>query len=284
MELLYDGRPRHLFGGEENPLRKNPDTPASRNFENVQFPTRPNFVIDSSGIASLDANSPYLYDFENSLSTSEENRHCGAGLGPPTVLAQACDASMDFLLGPSVSIGKLTSTAKAVRGEPLDFDFVRAFTGDLSTMLLNIFCVDFFPEEPVRCLEIRLSMDNLKPDYFSTLFQETSRLPRWQEWYTQQHSPVVDFVDEWQGFYKNITDSREMPVWFDNYLNIEDKSIRRLEPRREGRIFCRDDAIRSRDRKDSIVKCHRAWLGEVSNPYRDYIGIYQSTLPPLPSE
>ena len=58
---------------------------------------------------------------------STSDLFCGVNLGPPTVLAQACDASMDFLLGPSVSIGMLTSTAKAVNGESLDFDFFRTF-------------------------------------------------------------------------------------------------------------------------------------------------------------
>ena len=60
---------------------------------------------------------------------STSDLFCGAKLGPPRALAQACDASMDFLLGPSVSIGMLTSTAKAVNGESLDFDFFRAFVG-----------------------------------------------------------------------------------------------------------------------------------------------------------
>lgn len=54
----------------------------------------------------------------NWLCYSVEGLFCGAQLGPPTTLAQACDDSMDFLLGSSVSIGMLTSTAKAVQ----DFD------------------------------------------------------------------------------------------------------------------------------------------------------------------
>ena len=59
-------------------------------------------------------------------SVTSPDLFCGAKLGPPTVLAQACDASMDFLLGPSVSIGMLTSTAKAVNGESLDYNVFRA--------------------------------------------------------------------------------------------------------------------------------------------------------------
>ncbi|EJK51569.1 hypothetical protein THAOC_29247, partial [Thalassiosira oceanica] len=129
MEQLYAGRP-DTFAAEENPLRLNADIhiQASSDFENVQFPTRFNWIIDqTNGIASLYPNSPYLYDFEESLSTSDADLFCDAALGPPTVLAQACDASMDFLLGSSVSIGMLTSTAKAVNGESPDFGFARPF-------------------------------------------------------------------------------------------------------------------------------------------------------------
>ena len=123
MEQLYASRP-DAFAADANPLRIIAGGQARSNFENVQFPTRFNWIIDQiSGIASINDASPYLYDFDESLSTSETDLFCGAELGPPTVLAQACDASMDFLLGSSVSIGMLTSTAnKAVNGEFLGFD------------------------------------------------------------------------------------------------------------------------------------------------------------------
>ena len=114
---------------------------------------------------------------------------------------------------------------------------------------------------------------------------DETRLPRWHEWYTEQkHSPVVDFVDEWTEFYHNITDAREMPAWFDEYVKIEDEVVRQLEPRREGRIYCRDDVINYGDTGNSIEKCHRAWLNQTSNPYGDYMGIYNSTPQTLPSE
>ena len=91
-------------------------------------------------------------------------------------------------------------------------------------------------------------------------------------------------MDEWTEFYLNVTDARDMPAWLDEYVKIKDESIRRLEPGREGRIYCRDDDINEGDRKDSIEKCHRAWLNQTSNPYDDYMSIYRSTLPQLPSE
>ena len=91
-------------------------------------------------------------------------------------------------------------------------------------------------------------------------------------------------MDEWTEFYLNTTDAREIPAWFEEYVKIKDKSIRRLGPRREGRIYCRDNDINYGDRKDSIEKCHRVWLNQTSNPYDDYMVIYKSTQPTLPSE
>jgi len=133
MELLYDVSLPDAFAAEKSPLRLDADLQAGSDFGNVQFPTHFNWIIDqANGIASLDDTSPYLYDFEESLSTTSY-LFCGAKLGPPRALAQACDASMDFLLGPSVSVGMLTSTAKAVNGESLDFDFFRTFVEDSIT-------------------------------------------------------------------------------------------------------------------------------------------------------
>ena len=91
-------------------------------------------------------------------------------------------------------------------------------------------------------------------------------------------------MDEWTEFYGNITDAREMPAWLGEYVKIEDEVIRELEPRSVGRIYCRDDDINKSDRTGSINKCHRAWLNQTSNPYDDYMSIYSSTPPPLPSE
>ena len=42
---------------------------------------------------------------------------CEAKLGPPSELAQACDRSMEFLLGKEISTGALASIAKSVFGK-----------------------------------------------------------------------------------------------------------------------------------------------------------------------
>ena len=42
---------------------------------------------------------------------------CDEALGPPSELAQACDRSMDFLLGKEMSTGTLASIAKSVFGK-----------------------------------------------------------------------------------------------------------------------------------------------------------------------
>ena len=42
---------------------------------------------------------------------------CEYVLGPPSELAQACDRSMDFLLGKEMSTGNLASIAKTVKGK-----------------------------------------------------------------------------------------------------------------------------------------------------------------------
>ena len=98
-------------------MRIDQDQAVEQDFGNVQFPT--GFVEDITsphGIAKIkevNGKSEYLYDYENILSTTED-LYCDAKLGPPSILAQAIDASMKFLLGSKVSIGLLNSTAVAV--------------------------------------------------------------------------------------------------------------------------------------------------------------------------
>ena len=72
LEQLYASLP-DAFAGEVNPLRLNADSQASSSdFGNVQFPTRFNWIINqANGIASLHDTSPYLYDFEELLSTEK---------------------------------------------------------------------------------------------------------------------------------------------------------------------------------------------------------------------
>ena len=111
-ELLYDGRNRSIFS-EESPMRIVQSQPAnSTNFTNVQFPTGYNWLTDpTSGIRTIDPDNTYEYAV---LSNKPEDLFCGVTQGPPSVLAEACDDSMNFLLGTRVSIGSLRSTANAV--------------------------------------------------------------------------------------------------------------------------------------------------------------------------
>lgn len=117
-ESLYNGRDTTTFESN-NPMRINMDTALtdlsgveSPTFNNVRFPTNFNWTSDNDhGIFS------YTNLLYKDLSNAREDRFCNAEYGPPSILAQACDESMTFLLGPKVSIGLLTSTAKAVNGE-----------------------------------------------------------------------------------------------------------------------------------------------------------------------
>jgi len=86
---------------------------------NTQFPAAYNWIIDpTSGIRTINPDNTYEYAV---LSNKPEDLFCGASQGPPSVLAEACDASMEFLLGPGVSIGFLTSTANDVNECELEF-------------------------------------------------------------------------------------------------------------------------------------------------------------------
>ena len=111
-ELLYNGRNRTTFS-EESPMRVNENDPAnSTDFTNVQFPTGYNWVLDpESGIRTINPDNAYEYA---ALSNKPEDLFCGVTQGPPSVLAESCDDSMNFLLGTPVSIGSLRSTANSV--------------------------------------------------------------------------------------------------------------------------------------------------------------------------
>ncbi|EJK52275.1 hypothetical protein THAOC_28473 [Thalassiosira oceanica] len=100
MEELYRGKPDIMFENQKNPLRKNGNLIARSDFEN--------------GMVRIVEQSQHLYEFAEILSSSSEDLFCSAALGPPSTLMQACDASIDFLLGQEASIGLLSSTANAV--------------------------------------------------------------------------------------------------------------------------------------------------------------------------
>lgn len=119
-DLLYEGRNTSMFDAG-NPMRIDQSQAVESDFSYVQFPT--GFVEDVTsphGIAKIKevctsgiCQSEYLYEYENILSTTED-LYCDANFGPPSVLAEAIDKSMNFLLGSRVSIGSLKSTANAV--------------------------------------------------------------------------------------------------------------------------------------------------------------------------
>ncbi|EJK47106.1 hypothetical protein THAOC_34199, partial [Thalassiosira oceanica] len=112
MEALYGGTPE-TFARQENPLRRDKGVAARSNFENVDFPTEFKWKEpNNKGSAKIDEDSPYQYGFAGALSSNQGDIF--AAQGPPSTLMQACDASVDFLLGSKASIGLLSSTAKAV--------------------------------------------------------------------------------------------------------------------------------------------------------------------------
>ena len=108
-DKLYDASPNN------NPMRDDSDVAVGEDFNNARFPTDVAFEIDdSSGVATFQS---YLYERDSSLSTDPAVKFCGAKYGPPLELTKACDASIDVLLGPEISIGLLSSTAKALEGK-----------------------------------------------------------------------------------------------------------------------------------------------------------------------
>ena len=113
-DRLYDARNTTVFP-EENPMSNVPNEEADL-LNNIRFPTDYNWDSDKHGVRSIIDGNSYLYEYESILTKDE--RYCGASiLGPPSLLAQACDESMSFLLGHEVSLGLLKSTANAVNGK-----------------------------------------------------------------------------------------------------------------------------------------------------------------------
>ena len=121
-----------------NPMRVNVDVPVNpTDFSDTQFPAAYNWIIDSSsGIRTIDPDNTYEYAV---LSNKPEDLFCGATQGPPSVLAEACDASMEFLLGPGVSIGLLNSTAIDVNDCELSVFVSSQYTLLLSLLLHTAF-------------------------------------------------------------------------------------------------------------------------------------------------
>jgi len=111
-DRLYDARDTSIFP-EENPMGPIADD----DFSTIEFPTGYNWEENVHGVRSImEYTDSYMYGYKSILSV--DDKYCGNSiLGPPSLLAQACDDSMSFLLGNGVSLGLLTSTAKAVNGK-----------------------------------------------------------------------------------------------------------------------------------------------------------------------
>lgn len=182
----------------------------------------------------------------NWLCYSVEGLFCGAQLGPPTTLAQACDDSMDFLLGSSVSIGMLTSTAKAVQGK---------------SML------------PSTCLIDLNQETNQGTDFDPSL----SIGPRWHDWYSSLNdNPLLDFVQTWQSDYAVTKDTRDEPGWLGSYLNVSDEDPH-YSPRIQGPIYCKDSS------GNRLSLCQGSWLDNPTNPF-DHTSLYKGSVLVAPGE
>ena len=121
LDHLYEARNKTIFP-DANPMRKNKDQVAMEDFgegnphfDNVVFPTNYVWKLDERGVASIELS--YRYEYDSVLSSNPGDHFCDAGLGPPSVLMGACDATMSFLLGNTVSTGLVWSTSKAVNGK-----------------------------------------------------------------------------------------------------------------------------------------------------------------------
>ena len=113
-DRLYDARNTTVFP-EGNPLSNVPNEEADL-LNNIRFPTDYNWDSDKHGVRGIIDGNSYLYEYESILTKDES--YCDTSiLGPPSLLAQACDESMSFLLGHVVSLGLLKSTANAVNGK-----------------------------------------------------------------------------------------------------------------------------------------------------------------------
>ena len=119
LDHLYEARNKTIFP-DANPMRKNKGQVAMEDFgegnphfDNVVFPTEYIWQWNERGVASVEVR----YGYDSALSSNPDDHFCDAGLGPPSVLTGACDATMSFLLGNAVSTGLVWSTSKAVNGK-----------------------------------------------------------------------------------------------------------------------------------------------------------------------
>ena len=253
-DLLYEGRNTSMFEAG-NPMRIDQSLATESDFSNVQFPT--SFVEDVTlphGIATIKEDctsgicqSEYLYEYKNILSTIDD-LYCDAKIGPPSVLAEAIDTSMDFLLGPRVSIGSLKSTANAVTSCKL-------------TLCVYVMLSDLVFSSP--------NSSNL----FTVDPNESPLEPYWYIWYTNlTDRNTIDFYNEWTSAYEKIDDPEGNPIWLGDYLNIQDSNPFVVSPAKDpedqsvlDEIYCVDETVFS----GSVEYCQEYWLNYKTNPYED---------------
>ena len=170
---------------------------------------------------------------------------CEYVLGPPSELAQACDRSMDFLLGKEMSTGTLASIAKTVKGK----------------FLLVWYCAFLFPTLTVYIITSLYQ--------YLTEVPEEKFIPQWVPWYLRLvDTPAIDRNDEFMDYYLNITDPKNDPGWFDWYLSIRDDEGFTLPNPNGGTFFCIDKEILDDSFSSATLRnCQESWLYEASNPY-----------------
>ena len=112
-ETLYVGRPVR-FLAEDNPMKEDRDQAIDTiTFSNVDFPVGFSLTFPQQNGVEHGEETIGGYIYAEGLSRNDDS-FCGSTLGPPTALVNACDNSMDFLLGPYMSPGELNSIADAV--------------------------------------------------------------------------------------------------------------------------------------------------------------------------
>ena len=120
LEKLYNARDTSIYP-EPNPMRRNVNEKAmpayshdgDPNFANVNFPFKYNWNTgDVHGVFGIDKFDPFEY--YKGLIDYTGDSFCNARRGPPSILADACDASKAFIAGDTSSIGLVVATANAV--------------------------------------------------------------------------------------------------------------------------------------------------------------------------
>ena len=123
LEKLYSARDTSIYP-EPNPMRRDVNEKAmpeyshdgDPNFQNVIFPVAYNWNTDDvHGVFGIDMSDSFRY--YTGLIDYTGDSFCNARRGPPSILADACDASKAFIAGHTTSIGLVVAVANAVDGK-----------------------------------------------------------------------------------------------------------------------------------------------------------------------